>query len=205
MIELRLPLSEADARNLSVGDMVCLDGLLFTGRESFYLRAVNEGILPPLDYDAINVMMHVGPVIKRTPEGWLPISMTPTTSIRMEKFCGPLIHQLRTRAIIGKGTMGERTKVALRGVGAVHLCGVGINPTALARQVRRVVDVYFLEEIGPTEATWILEVAGFGPFVVDMDSRGNNLFEALCEESLKRLQEIYEKHGIPLDFEYTPI
>ena len=205
MIELRLPLSEPDARGLVAGDTVRLNGLLFTGRESFYLRAIGEAVLPPLDYGRINVLMHVGPIIARDGDGWLPVSMTPTTSIRMEKYCGPLLTKLRTRAIIGKGTMGERTRAAMKDLGAVHLCGVGINPTALARQVRRVVEVHYLDEIGPTEATWVLDVAAFGPFVVDMDSRGNNLFSDVRGESQRRLQRIYRKRGIAPDYEYTPI
>jgi tartrate/fumarate subfamily iron-sulfur-dependent hydro-lyase beta chain len=185
--------------------MVRMTGPLFTGRESFYLRAAQESILPPLDYSLLNVMMHVGPVISGTVDDWLPLSMTPTTSIRMEKFCGPILRKLRTRAIIGKGTMGEQTMTAMVDVGAVHLCGLGINPTALAKQVQKVVEVHYLDEIGPTEATWVLDVADFGPFVVDMDSRGSNLFSALSERSLERLQAIYRKHGIPPDYEYTPI
>lgn len=205
MVELELPLREDEVRRLSVGERVVLTGTIFTGRESFYLRAAKEGIIPPLDYGSINAMMHVGPIVQRTPGGWLAVSMTPTTSIRMEKFCASLIRKLQTRVIIGKGTMGQDTVDAMREVGAVHLCGLGINPTALANQVMRVREVHFLEEIGPTEATWVFDVGAFGPFVVDIDASGNSFFSSLYDESLKRLHGLYAKHDIPLDYQYTAI
>jgi tartrate/fumarate subfamily iron-sulfur-dependent hydro-lyase beta chain len=169
------------------------------------LRAATEGILPPLDYGSINAMMHVGPIVKRIPQGWLAMSMTPTTSIRMEKFCASLLRKLQTRVIIGKGTMGQDTVEAMREVGAVHLCGLGINPSALASHVTSVREVHFLEEIGPTEATWVFEVSAFGPFVVDIDASGNSFFSSLYDESLKRLHRLYAKHNIPLDYQYTDI
>ena len=64
---------------------------------------------------------------------------------------------------------------------------------------------FFLDEIGHTEATWILDVENFGPFVVDIDTNRNNLFSSINEYSQKRLKEIYGKHGIPSNYEFTQI
>ena len=205
MHRVTLPLEEERVRHFGVGDIVFFDGRLFTGRESFYIRAEEEGIFPSLDYNSLNLMVHVGPVMEKRDSHWEPLSLTPTTSIRMEKYAPNFIRRFRTRAIIGKGTMVKETMNAMAETGCVHLCGIGINGNVLARQVKEVVDVYYLDEIGPTEATWVLQVGGLGPFVVDMDAEGNNLFSAVRERSLNRLQEIYCKHGIAPDYEYTSI
>ena len=205
MARIALPLDEERVRELKVGDIVYFDGKLFTGRESFYIRAKEESIYPPLDYDSVNLMMHVGPVMEEKDGKWRPVSLTPTTSIRMEKYAHYFIRKYCTRAIIGKGTMGEKTMNAMEEIGCIHLCGIGINANVLARQVKKVVDVYFLNKIGPTEATWVLEVENFGPFVVDIDANGNNLFSSINENSRKKLKEIYKKYDIPINYEFTMI
>lgn len=205
MNRIALPLDEERVRKLNVGDIVYFDGKIFTGRESFYIRAEEQGIFPPLDYDSINLMMHVGPVMEKKDGDWSPISLTPTTSIRMEKYAHHFIKKFRTRAIIGKGTMGDKTMDAMVETGCVHLCGIGINANVLAAHIKEVVNVFFLDEIGPTEATWVLDVEDFGPFVVDMDTNGNNLFASINTNSQKKLKEIYQKHNIPVDYEFTPI
>jgi len=202
---IALPLDEKRVRKLRVGDTVYFDGRLFTGRESFYIRAEEEAIFPPLDYDSVNLMMHVGPVMEEKDGQWKPISLTPTTSIRMEKYAHHFIRKFRTRAIIGKGTMGDKTMDAMQETGCVHLCGIGINANVLARQVKEVAAVYYLDEIGPTEATWILEVENFGPFVVDIDTNRNNLFSSVNAQGQQRIKELYRKHGIPATYEFTPI
>jgi len=205
MNEIALPLDEERTRRLKIGDVVRFSGRLFTGRSSFYIRAEEENILPPLDYDATNLMMHVGPVMEKVKGRWKPISLTPTTSIRMEKYAGKYVRKLKTRAVIGKGTMGEKTTEAMVEVGSVHLCGIGINGNVLAAQVKDVVAVHYVDEIGPTEATWILDVEHFGPFVVDIDTEGNNLFAPVNVRCQANMREICRKHGIPLDYQFTPI
>ncbi len=203
--EITLPLEMKTLRSLVAGDLVTLTGRIFTGRESFYIRAVEEKILPDLDYEAINVMMHVGPVMEKTQGEWKVLSLTPTTSIRMEKYAGPMIKRLRTRALIGKGTMGRKSMEAMKKEGAVHLSPTGIYPSLLAGQVRKVEKVFFLEETGPTEATWIFDVASFGPFLVDMDCHGGNYFEGIISRSMEQMKKVYAKHGIPQGYKYTPI
>lgn len=203
--EILLPLDRESVSNLKAGELVTLSGRLFTGRESFYIRAVEESILPPLDYDRINVMMHVGPVIDKDYSGWNVKGLTPTTSIRMEKYAGQLIKKLKTRALIGKGTMGSKTMAAMKEIGAVHLSPLGIYPVLLARQIKKVEKVYFLEEVGPTEATWIFNVKQFGPFLVDMDIYGTNYFDRLISDSREEMKKVYKKYGIPLNYKYTPI
>ena len=205
MRRVELPLDDKRVRELKVGDIVYFDGKLFTGRESFYIRAKEEIVYPTLDYNSVNLMMHVGPVMEEKGGKWKPVSLTPTTSIRMEKYAHHFIRKFCTRAIIGKGTMGEKTMNAMAETGCIHLCGIGINANILAKQVKEVVSVCFLDEIGPTEATWVLEVENFGPFVVDIDTDKNNLFSSINKDSQKKLKDIYLKHDIPINYEFTMI
>ncbi len=101
--------------------------------------------------------------------------------------------------------MGPGTAAALRDVGGVHLSKIGICGNQLAPQVTKVHGVHFLDELGKTEATWVLEVQRFGPFFVDIDSRGNNYFETLEADTLSRIQSVYKELGIPGDFDFTDV
>ncbi|MDP2872569.1 MAG: fumarate hydratase C-terminal domain-containing protein [Bacillota bacterium] len=206
VLHLELPLNEQGARRLTLGTVVVLSGLVFTGRSRFHIRAVEQGLVPQLDYRQVNAFFHVGPVMRQAARGtWEVVSCEPTSSIRFERYAPEVVRRLGLRTLIGKTTMGKATADALREVGGVHLTKVGLCGNALARSVKRVCSVHFLEELGKTEATWVYEVQDFGPFFVDMDARGNNLFRDLDSEVGLRMAKIYEKLGIPDGYEYTPV
>lgn len=202
---LQLPLPEDDARELRLGDVVTVTGRVFTGRSLFHIRAIEQELLPPIDFSEVNCFFHVGPVMQQAPDGWQVVSIEPTSSIRFERYGGAVVRKLGLRALIGKTTMGPGTAAALRDVGGVHLTKIGICGNLLRDQVRRVVDVHFLDELGRTEATWIFEVERFGPFFVDIDACGSNYFEALDEGIGQRLADVYESLGVPADFAYTEV
>ena len=203
--DLQLPLCEEDARSLTLGQMVTLTGRVFTGRSRFHIRAIEEGILPPLDYERTNAFFHVGPVMRRVRDQWRIVSIEPTSSIRFERYSGAVIRKLRLRTLIGKTTMGGATAQALRDVGGVHLSKIGVCGNQLVPQVKRVCAVHFLEELGATEATWVFEVERFGPFFVDMDARGGNYFETLDETVRERMPTVYDALGVPADYRYTQV
>lgn len=202
---LQLPLSEAEARSLPLGAMVTLSGLLFTGRSRFHIRAVEQGILPPLDYPRVNAFFHVGPVMRRDEGEWQVVSAEPTSSIRFERYGPEVVRRLGLRVLIGKTTMGRATAEALREVGGVHLTKIGLCGNALGAQVRKVHAVHFLQELGKTEATWLFEVERFGPFFVDIDARGNNYFEESEREARERLEAIERELGIPAGYAFTSV
>jgi tartrate/fumarate subfamily iron-sulfur-dependent hydro-lyase beta chain len=205
MKKLAIPLSESDARGLKAGEAVLLTGQVFTGRSLFHIRAVEKGILPPVDFARANVMLHAGPVMEKVGDGWRVVGVTPTSSIRFEKYGGAVVRLLELRALIGKTTMGEETARAFREVGCVHLTPVGVCGNILARQVTEVKAVHFREEIGNAEATWVYELLEAGPFIVDMDAAGRNLFHEVYRESSRRLAEACGRLGVRPDFEYTNV
>ena len=202
--KLNVPLKEEDVRKLNVGDTVYFTGLLYTCRTLFQKQVCSEEIIPAFDFENINLMAHVGPVMKLT-DKWQPVSFDPTSSIRFEKFGPQIISKLKTRAIIGKTTMGAQTLKTMQEFGCVHLTKVGIYGNVLAKKIKEVVTVYNLEEFGKTEATWIMEVNDFGPFIVDMDTKGRNYFENLRGNTAKNLTEQYQKLILDELFEYTEI
>lgn len=200
---LKAPLREDEVRNLNVGDIVYFDGKCYTARTLFHVRALEKNIVPPLDFEKMNLMVHVGPVMKQTEEGWIPLSVDPTSSYRFEKFGSRIIKKLKIRAIIGKTTMGPETMNTMKEFGCIHLSKIGIYGNVLASKVKKVIDVYFREELGNTEATWVLEVENFGPFIVDIDTKGRNYFSQIESEVKGKLNEFYRYFGISKNFVYT--
>lgn len=202
---LQTPLTEDDIRRLGVGDIVYFSGKFFTCRTLFQKRALEQNVLPPLDFSDLNVMMHAGPVMRKTDAGWQLVTVAPTTSTRFEKFTPAIINKLGVRAIIGKATMGKQTLEALGKAGCVHLTVVGTPSGLLTAKVKQIIAVHGVEEMGITEATWVFGVADMGPFIVGMDSYGHNLFNVLQDKVVANLPEAYTRLGIPADYSFTPL
>ena len=205
MKNLRLPMSESTARSLRLGEIVTVSGLLFTGRSRLHIRAIEENIFPPIDYERINCFFHVGPVMKKEDGIWRVVSCEPTSSIRFERYGANVVRKFRLRTLIGKTTMGARTAAALKEVGGVYLSKIGLSGNSLRKQIRKVHNVYFLDELGKTEATWIYEVEEFGPFFVAIDAEGNNYFELLASDVEKKIPEIEREMGIAPDYAFTEV
>ena len=176
-----------------------------TGRSRLHIRAVEEDIYPPIDYEKINCFFHVGPVMMKENEDWQVVSCEPTSSIRFERYGADVVKKFNLRTLIGKTTMGPRTAAALKEVGGVYLSKIGLSGNSLRKQIKKVHNVYFLDELGKTEATWIYEVEEFGPFFVAIDAQGNNYFEQLADDVSQRLPEIENELGIGQDYEFTEV
>jgi len=206
IVDLKLPVSAEQARELKLGQMVTVSGLVFTGRSRFHIRAIEDDIVPDIDYEKVNCFFHVGPVMKKNEQGqWEIVSIEPTSSIRFERYSADVIRKLGLHMLIGKTTMGPETSKALAEVGGVHLTKIGICGNQLSAQVKKVHEVHFLEELGKTEATWVFEVEKFGPFFVDMDAAGNNYFGDLNEQVKANVEKLSEELGISKDYSFTNV
>ena len=205
MRDIKLPMSEADAKSLKLGEMVTVSGLLFTGRSRFHIRAIEDDVYPPIDYEKINCFFHVGPVMRQEGDEWQVVSCEPTRYIRFERYGADVVRKFKLRTLIGKTPLGPATAKALAEVGGVYLSKIGLSGNALRGQVKKVHNVYFLDELGKTECTWIYEVENFGPFFVAMDSTGRNYFEELSDEANARMPEIEKDLNIPADYTYTEV
>lgn len=201
-IHLTTPLSEAQVRALRSGDIVSMNGVIWTCRSRFHKEFIEQGNVPPIDTNQWNVMIHSGPIVEQTEGGYRIRALSITSSIRFEHWEPETIRRLRLRTIIGKGSMGPATIQAMQEVGCVHMTRTGDVSGAYATMVERVREGHWLH-LGWPEALWVLEVKDFGPLVVEIDAHGHCLYDSVREEARRRLEQIYEKLGIA-GFEYNP-
>jgi fumarate hydratase class I len=189
MTSLTTPISECTIRSLKVGDEVTISGTLFTGRDAVHKYLHEGGRLPPgVDLKG-GILYHCGPVVIKDDQGnWKCVAAGPTTSIREEPYQGQIIRDFGLRGVIGKGGMGARTLEACREFGCVYLHAVGGAAQVLADRIRRVRNVYLMEQFGAPEAIWEFEVAEF-PAVVTMDSQGNSIHRDILASSRAELQK----------------
>jgi len=190
-IELKTPILEEDARKLTVGDVVYVTGTLLTARDAAHTRIMqflHEGRKLPMVFEGLP-LYHCGPLIKKTDGEWTVLAAGPTTSMRMESFEDEVIRNLGVRLVIGKGGMGEKTSGAMKEHGAVYGAFTGGAAVLASRLVKRVKNVEWLD-LGMAEAVWTFEVDKFGPLIVCMDSRGNNLFTKVRTEAEKNKPKI---------------
>jgi len=181
-VVLTTPITEAQIRALKVGDVVLLNGRIYTGRDSVHAYLMKHD--SPIDLNG-GVLYHCGPVVLKDGDGWRMMAAGPTTSIREEPYQGDVIRKFGVRAVIGKGGMGAKTLTALTEAGAVYLSAIGGAAQFYARSVRKVPGVSLLD-FGVPEAMWHLDVLDF-PAIVTMDSHGNSLHKDIETESAKRL------------------
>jgi fumarate hydratase class I len=191
MIELKLPVSEADIRKLKVGDEVAITGVMITARDAAHKYMVEQEAVEVKDVLKNGMLYHCGPVVKQDDQGWHFVAAGPTTSKREEPYEAEVIKRYGVRGVIGKGGMGERTLAACREHGAVYLHAIGGLAVILGRSVKQVQTVHKLEEFGVPEAMWVIEVERF-PAVVTMDSHGNSLHKEVLEKSTEKAQVISE-------------
>ena len=183
MIELTTPISKEQIRELKVGDEVGITGTVFTGRDAVHKYLHEGGELPAgVSFDG-SVIYHCGPVVMKDDSGkWQVTAAGPTTSIREEPYQGNIMKKFGVRGVIGKGGMGAKTLAACGENGSVYLHAIGGAAQVLAERIKKVRNVYFLEEFGSPEAIWELEVDKF-PAVVTMDSHGRSLHDEVAEAS----------------------
>lgn len=188
---INLPITKNDVLKFEIGDMVLINGWLVTGRDKVHKFLYNEKPLNkqlPVDLEG-RILYHCGPLIKKTPKGFKIIAVGPTTSMRVEMYERQIISEYGLRGIMGKGGMGKQTLNALKKNGCVYFHTIGGAAAYLADRVKRVVDVWKLEEFGATEAMWVLEVEEF-PAIVTMDAYGRSLHEEIEKESYKELRKL---------------
>jgi len=184
-IILRTPLSEEAVRALKVGDVVLLNGEMFTGRDQVHAHLMKNA--PPVDLRGA-ALYHCGPVMLKEAGGWVTKAAGPTTSSREEPYEAEVIRNYGVRAVIGKGGMGSRTLAALKECGAVYLHAIGGAAQFYARSITKVLGAYLME-FGIPEAMWHVEVKDFLA-IVTMDAHGNSLHAQLEQETGRALTEL---------------
>ncbi len=191
MMEYRLttPLKKEDVQKLRAEDIVYLSGTIFTARDEAHARVLEmaqDKKELPFDLDGA-VIYHCGPLMKGKENSCEVVAAGPTTSARMSKMTPRLLDNHEVRAFIGKGGMDNVT--ASMKDRAVYLAFTGGCAALAAMSIEKVRKVHWLD-LGMPEAVWELEVNGFGPLVVGIDSHGNDLFNDVRKKALEAYSDM---------------
>jgi tartrate/fumarate subfamily iron-sulfur-dependent hydro-lyase beta chain len=192
----RTPLSEGDVKKLRIGDIVYLDGLLFTSRERALIRALDERKgLPVMD---TNVMIQTGPLMRRKGDGWDVVGLGVTEGKRFEPWTPAAIENFGLRAVACKGSLSRGTSEVMKKNKCVQFTATTVAAPvqfAFAQCVKEINDVHWLD-LGTSDAVWVLEVEKLGPLIVNIDTDGNNLYDERKKEIDKNVKKAYEMLGI---------
>jgi fumarate hydratase class I len=187
-VVLQTPISEEQIRELRVGDVVIINGMMHTGRDALHKYLMDHE--SPVDLNGAAIY-HCGPVMAKDEQGeWHVKAAGPTTSIREEPYQGEIIKKFGIRAVIGKGGMGAKTLAALQEHGSVYLNAIGGAAQYYAECFKKVESVDFME-FGIPEAMWHLQTEGFAA-IVTMDSHGNSLHAEVEKDSFAKLSQFNE-------------
>lgn len=172
---LTTPIRNEDIENLTAGDIVYLDGYLVTCRDMGHRRLIELNRELPVDLDGMAIL-HAGPIVAKDGDGWKMVSIGPTTSMRMEVHEKEFIKRTGVKLIVGKGGMGPETVSGCQEHKAVHAVFPGGCAVLAATEVEEIERVEWLD-LGMPEALWVSRVKNFGPLIISIDTKGNNLFE----------------------------
>ena len=178
VVRLTTPLAEEDVRHLKAGDVVLISGQVNTARDAVHKFLFDGGDLERIHGSLI---YHCGPIVIQNGDEYQVLAAGPTTSIREEPYQAEIIRRFGIRAVMGKGGMGEKTRLACQEHGCVYLHGIGGAAQVYAQCVEKVLDVA-LEEFGSPEAVWTLQVKDL-PAVVTMDAHGRSLHQEVSKRS----------------------
>jgi L(+)-tartrate dehydratase beta subunit len=186
---LEMPIDEAAARRLRVGDTVTLERTLYGIRDATQIHLFDRGRATRFDL-AGHAVIHTAPNVRKVersaanPAGYEPMCIGTTTSMRMERFTRPLVERHGVRAIVGKGGLGPASLAAFRDLGAVYLAIVGGTAALETTWIEAIEDVD-LEDLDP-ECLWRFRIRGFGPLLVGMDSAGGSLYADVAKAARER-------------------
>src|SRR6516165_2101920 len=195
-VRLTLPARTDDLRHLEIGSVAYLNGRLFTAREGVYKRAIGDGFGMPAGKDALGITnFHCSPAASINPDGSYTVgAVTATASFRFAQWLDGWFKLSGCNIIIGKGGMtSEAYREFFVPNHAIYLTTVGYGTGALlGRGIKRVANVYWLQELGLAQAVWVLDVENFGPFLVESDLAGASLFERENAKIDAGLAKLYE-------------
>lgn len=201
---LTAPLTDRDVEQLRIGDTVYISGEAFTCRSRLQKYIFDEGNTLPFSTENRNVLIHNGPIVIREDGKWKLMSFMPTSSIRFEKWGAQSVEQWNLKMIVGKTTMGESTARMMKEKKCVHVSPRSVSPNLWIDSIEAQ-DVYLYDELGRIEAAWFFKLTDLGPFIVDIDTQGNNFFDRLDQTIAENKDRALRELGIDPDFQFTKL
>ena len=201
---LQGPLTEEDVCQLKLGDTIYLSGEAFTCRSRLQRYIFDEKNELPFSTENRNILIHNGPIVIKEKGKWVLKSFMPTSSIRFEKWGAQSVEQWNLKMIVGKTTMGTQTAEMMRKMKCVHVSPRSVSPNLWIDSIE-VETVHLFNELGSIEAAWFFKLKELGPFVVDIDTEGNNYFDRFDDAIQKRKEEALRELGINPDYRFTKL
>ena len=201
---LTAPLTDADVEKLRIGDTVYISGEVFTCRSRLQKYIFDEGNSLPFSTEDRNILIHNGPIVIKEDGKWKLMSFMPTSSIRFEKWGAKSVDQWGLKMIVGKTTMGAETAQMMKEKKCVHVSPRSVSPNLWIDSIE-VQDVHLYDELGRIEAAWFFKVCELGPFIVDIDTEGNNFFDRLDRQIAERKDKALRELGIDPDYQFTKL
>ncbi len=196
--EVRLSTTPAPAAvaNLRLGDVVYLDGLMYTAREGVYKRALVDQANIPMELPSESAAnFHCSPAARINADGTFDMgAVTATASFRFAEWLPEWMARTGAKLIVGKGGMTSKDyREYFVPNGAVYLSTVGYGTGALlGRGVENVEAVHWHEELGLAQAMWVIKCNRMGPFIVASDLSGDCLFERENARIAENVARVYE-------------
>ena len=190
----KTPLTEADVRQLRVGDSVLLDGIIYGVRDANLIRIFDKQVAPPVDWQGA-ALLHTAPNVKKVGPGkYEPICIGTTTSMRMDRFTEGLLRDCGVRAILGKGGLSAKSAELMQHYGGCYLSVTGGAAAMETLQLEEIEKVYW-EDLMP-ECIWQLRFSGLGPLTVGIDAHGGNLQMNVQKQAEQKTAELLRKMGV---------
>jgi fumarate hydratase subunit beta len=171
---VNLPLDESQALSLRAGDILSLNGVLYTARDAAHKRliaALERGEAPPFP-PSDQVIYYVGPAPAK--EGQVIGAAGPTTSGRMDPYTMAVL-EIGVRGFIGKGYRSAEIKEALVQYRAVYMAAIGGAAALLSKHIKES-EIVAYADLG-AEAIRRLVVEDF-PVIVVNDCYGGDAYES---------------------------
>lgn len=190
------PLSDNDLARVSVGDLVYLTGPVFTARDGVYKHMLVDKNEPPIDLRGLtNVSFQSSPAgVEISPGKYEIASLQATAGFRYARYMPDLLERFGVKAVVGKAGMSEQVyQDVFRPHGAICLSTMGYGLGAIyGRAIDQVLGVYWVEELGISEALWVMHLQDLGPLLVEGDTHGNSFFAQVNDEINQQLDSLYQ-------------
>ena len=168
-----LPLTDDDIRSLKAGDVIELNGFVYTARDAAHKRiceALKAGKEPPIELNGA-VIYYCGPTPAR--DGEIIGSCGPTTSARMDDYAPTLIER-GAKVMIGKGKRSDAVTDAVKRNCGLYLAAIGGAGALLKSYVKRC-ELVAYPDLG-CESIYRLQIENM-QLIVATDCRGNSILK----------------------------